>query len=115
MKLLFRFLLIILITAISVDSATSQEDVLRPKGKPGGYEFLKDRNPIILGVEGGLNLNFFSQKAVWEPNYPNTAWNAVKSGFGISPFMSFLVDFPLNSNLGIQLKATADFKYFENS
>ncbi|MBI5324017.1 MAG: outer membrane beta-barrel protein [Ignavibacteriae bacterium] len=97
----------------------AQEDVLRPHGKKvtaTNEDWSYKRNPIIIGVEGGLNINFFSQAMVWDPTFPHgTIWNGLTSASGISPHFGVLVDVPINKTFNVQLRASYDMKNFGTS
>jgi len=114
MKFLTRFLMMMLMITLSVSILYSQEDVLRPKGKPGGYDYTFERSPFIIGFEGGINFNMFSQKLWWNQEYyengPPTAFDGIESGNGISPHFGVLLDIPINNNIGLQARLSYDMK-----
>jgi hypothetical protein len=122
-KFVFLSLLITAFLALFAVS-NAQEDVLRPKGKKSSTiknadESRPRHTKVTLGFEPGLNINFFSQDVSWVHNLSNsplsnTAWDGTKSGTGLSPFLAFLVDFPLSDSWGLQVKLTTDYKSFSN-
>jgi len=120
MKFLTRSIILILILLLSVSIVFSQEDVLRPKGKPGGYDYTFDRNPFIIGFEGGINYNMYNQTLAWDDNYyeergiPNhpTVFDGIESANGISLHFGMLLDVPINSTLGLQARISYDMKNY---
>ncbi len=93
--------------------AYSQEDVLRPKGKSkyqDSYEYDQAHQPFILGIEAGLNYNMLSQTQDWYYEH-GTIYDGLESASGFSPHLGVLVDYPLNHNMGIQLRLSYDSKY----
>jgi hypothetical protein len=111
-----RYIIALLIICfLSATTTLAQEDVLRPHGKKRTSESEEDwtskRNPIIIGVEAGLNINLFSQNMVWDPNFPHgTIWNGLSSANGLSPHFGVLVDVPINKTFAVQLRASYDMK-----
>jgi hypothetical protein len=89
--------------------ASAQEDVLRPRIPSGLF------TPVTIGIEGGLNYNFFGQDLVFSPTAsPESPLNVFESGTGISPYAALVIDLPLNSWLALQVKGTFDAKRFGN-
>jgi hypothetical protein len=121
MKYLTRSIIILLILVLSVSTTYTQEDVLRPKGKPGGYDYTFERNPIIIGFEGGINYNMYSQTLAWDefyyqeylgvPNHP-TVFDGLESANGISPHFGVMLDIPINNSIGIQARFSYDIKNY---
>ena len=66
------------------------EDVLHPHGggKMGSGSSSSSSTPIILGIEGGINYNMFSQTITGL--LPNSRNEVFKSGSGFSPFFGAL-------------------------
>lgn len=93
------------------------EDVLRPRG--GGRQGGRSSNsssgstPIMLGIEGGINYNMFSQTLTGL--VPDSRLGVFESGSGISPFFGAFIDIGVSHNLGIQVKLAYDQKKFDNS
>ncbi len=120
MKQITRFTAFILIFLVSLTFVYSQEDVLRPKGKPGGYDYTFDRNPFIIGFEGGLNYNMYNQTLAWDDNYyeilgvPNhpTVFDGLESANGLSPHFGVLLDVPINNTIGLQARLSYDMKNY---
>src|SRR3989339_76665 len=105
-----------ILSAFALSVGFAQEDVLRPHGKKGtteGEDWSYKRNPFIIGVESGLNINLFSQTMVWDPNFPHgTVWNGLSSASGLSPHFGVLVDVPINKTYSVQLRVAYDMKSY---
>jgi hypothetical protein len=121
MKFLTRPLLTLLIVILSVSYLYSQEDVLRPKGKPGGYDYTFERSPFYIGFEGGINFNMYSQTMKWDDMYFQefydvdghpTAFDDLKSANGISPHFGVILDVPLDNTFGLQARLSYDIKNY---
>lgn len=105
-------------------STFSQEDVLRPNGRPHNYYSNYngsddyEKAPWYFGVEAGLNFNFFSQKIQWTDAVPDayrpTSYDNLTSGFGLSPHIGVMVDIPITKTLGVEARLSYDSKYFRN-
>ncbi|MCO6465286.1 MAG: outer membrane beta-barrel protein [Bradyrhizobiaceae bacterium] len=107
-----RHLLAMCFLACSV-AAYSQgtEDVLRPNGRPdGGDHHRHAKHPVVLGLEAGLNVNFYGQSITRETAIENSIEDVVKGGTGFSPMVGLFVDVPLSSRIGIQFRAAYDAK-----
>ncbi|MFP4527540.1 MAG: outer membrane beta-barrel protein [Candidatus Kapaibacterium sp.] len=117
MKMLFRFLLYISILIFTISQLSAQEDVLRPEGKPGGYdyEYAYAQPGITFGGEVGLNYNMFSSDMSWSPPLANSPLQAYSEGWGLSPYFAVLIDVPISPKYGFQFKIAGDSKYFSNS
>lgn len=91
------------------------EDVLHPRGggKMGSGSSSSSSTPIILGIEGGINYNMFSQ--TMSGLVPDSRFAVFESGSGISPFFGAFVDIGLTNNLGLQIKFAYDKKDFGNT
>ena len=120
-KLYFLLFLSLLIAVISFN-AFAQEDVLRPckSHYPPSYSG-NEGYSFILGLEGGINMNFFSQNLVISNTYISnglqnpTAYQAYGTGFGISPHFALLVDFPLGNKFNAEIRVDFDERDFKNS
>lgn len=121
MKLLTKSIAFFLIFLIGISFSYSQEDVLRPKGKPGGYDYTFERAPFIIGFEGGVNFNMYSQTLNWDDNYYSsrgfdnghpTEFDDLNSATGLSPHFGFLVDVPLGKTFAIQARFSYDMKNY---
>jgi len=96
----------------------SQEDVLRPKGKPGGYNYVEQSKlGLILGFEVGLNYNLFSQTNTWlTAGVPHpTAYDCHKSASGASPHFALIADLPLSEKLFLHGRFDVDVRDYSNS
>ncbi|MBI3260284.1 MAG: outer membrane beta-barrel protein [Ignavibacteriae bacterium] len=106
-----------LMTVLHFSSFAQDEDVLRPHG--GGRMGASSSNssssstPIMLGIEGGINYNMFSQ--TMSGIVPNSRFAVFESGSGVSPFIGAFVDIGLAHNLGLQIKLAYDQKNFSNT
>jgi hypothetical protein len=103
---------------LAVGSLISQEDVLRPKGRPGGEDAstsASNRRPFILGIEAGVNFNFMSQPYTSTPQIQNSPEEALKSGSGISPEFGVFADIAISDVVGIQGRLAFDQKYATNT
>ncbi|TAL69502.1 MAG: hypothetical protein EPN82_06620 [Bacteroidetes bacterium] len=111
-------LMFLFLTVFVFSNAYAQEDVLRPHGKKATTEeadWSYKRNPIIIGVEAGLNINLFNQEIIWNvpDGYPHgTMWDGLKSASGISPHFGVMVDIPINKTFDFQLRAAYDIKNY---
>ncbi|MCX6153230.1 MAG: outer membrane beta-barrel protein [Candidatus Kapabacteria bacterium] len=114
----FKYLVLSLAFLVAINAAFSQEDVLRPHGKPKKNIIDEAQEstpfPFIIGLEGGLNYNMFSQTLTWGSPVPKSIYNAYANGSGLSPFFSIIADFNLNKQIGLQLKLSYDNKKFKN-
>lgn len=110
------FIVFSVILCLPVD-AFSQEDVLRPKGKPGGYDYSYQNKKFFLGLEAGLNFNMFSQENNWitEGIYHPTAYDCHESGSGISPHFAIIADFSLTDKLFLHGRFDFDSRIYGNS
>lgn len=105
------------VTLLATCSMASQEDVLRPKGKPGdGYGSAPgvNRRPFVLGIEAGLNVNYMSQPYTSMPQVNNSPEEALKSGIGLSPEIGVFADVSLTNSFGLQARMAYDQKYASN-
>lgn len=118
MKLIKTLIISGLILSIAIGNLLSQEDVLRPR-KPGSSTTTEKsdfkRKPFYIGVEGGLNTNFYSQNLSWSSPVPNSIYNVYSSGLGFSPYFAALIDLSLSSSWSLQGRLTYDAKSFSNS
>lgn len=99
-------------------SLISQEDVLRPKGRPDGENSstaASPKRPVVLGIEAGVNFNFMSQPYTSTPQIQNSPEEALKSGSGISPEFGVFADVSISSIVGIQARVAFDRKYATNT
>jgi hypothetical protein len=99
-------------------TAYAQEDVLRPEGKPGGYENIDynfRRPAFTIGGEIGANFNLFSSQISWDPALDNSPMQAYTDGSGFSPYFSIMLDVPFSQKYGLQIKLAGDMKTFGNS
>jgi hypothetical protein len=119
MKLFKTLIISAFILSTMFGNLLSQEDVLRPRnsGKASASSEKSDfkRRPFYIGVEGGLNTNFYSQNLAWSSPVPNSVYNAYSSGLGFSPYFAALIDLPLSSSWSLQGRLTYDAKSFSNS
>ncbi|MBI2794159.1 MAG: autotransporter outer membrane beta-barrel domain-containing protein [Ignavibacteria bacterium] len=99
-------------------SLISQEDVLRPKGRPdveNASAAVSPKRPFVLGIEAGVNFNFMSQPYTSTPQIKNSPEEALKSGSGISPEFGVFADMAISSIVGIQARVAFDQKYATNT
>lgn len=103
-------------------SFAQDEDVLRPHGnKANGNSKVQQnaksistsKSSIIIGLEGGLNFNMFSQ--TMNGLTPNSRFAVFESGSGVSPFFGAFIDYGITNNIGIQFKLAYDNKKYGNS
>lgn len=100
-------------------ASAQSEDVLRPKGRPDGGEVQetstssKKKLPWILGLEVGMNANFFNGSL--QGTLENSPYNAFQSGSGFSPFFGLYFEVPLSKSISIGMRALYDMKSFGNS
>ena len=105
-----------MIAASSAASAQNNEDVLRPNGRPEDQQnHRRHHRPIILGVEGGININMLSQKIDWSQPVANSVESVLQSGTGISPEFGVFADVPLSSSFGLQFRVAYDAKNASNT
>jgi hypothetical protein len=111
-----------MLIAVFSYNSYAQEDVLRPSKKYSpASNSSNDGYSIILGLEGGINLNFFSQNLVMDNTYAlaglanPTAYTAYGSGFGVSPHLALLVDFPLGNKFNGEIRIDFDERDFKKS
>lgn len=118
-----RFLIAYVIGSLLTTSLLlAQEDVLRPRRiEPIRPKALGPK--ISLGVEGGLNVNFFSQNLDWiyanDPqydNFPNNPFYRVyEKGIGFTPFLNIIADLSFSPYFGIQFKTGYEMKNYSNT
>lgn len=101
---------LLLIASCTVVTAQDNEDVLRPQGRPGGGSSSTRSLPVILGIEAGLNVNFYGQGVSRLIDLVNSPEDVVKSGTGFSPMFGLFADVPLSSGIGLQFRAAYDAK-----
>lgn len=102
-----------LVLGVSQAMAQGSEDVLRPNGRSGdelSSRTSSGRLPIVLGIEGGINMNFYSQGISRAIDIDNSPEDVVKSGFGVSPEIGFFADFSVSKSFGFQVRAAYDAK-----
>lgn len=114
-----RFLLTLTFFSILMTSAYSQEDVLRPKGKIGtetesynGGFF--DFSRYTIGVDLGMNMNFFNQKMDWFYDH-GTVYDDLTSASGLSPHFDVFYDHWISDNAGLIIKLGYDSKFVSKS
>lgn len=115
MRNVFLYSVVMLLATCSM---ASQEDVLRPKGRPGGedqYYPTTHRRPFVLGIEAGLNMNFMSQPYTSTPQIENSPEEALKSGTGLSPEVGVFADMAISDIFGVQARVAFDQKYATNT
>lgn len=94
------------------------EDVLRPKGRPASLGPTPSRSassslPVTIGLEGGINLSFFSQSV--SGALETSPIQTFTKGFGLAPYASMFVDVGITPTVGVQLRAAYDRKSYGNS
>jgi hypothetical protein len=103
-------------------SFAQSEDVLRPHGnkaignskvQQNAKSISTSKSSIIIGVEGGLNFNMFSQ--TMNGLTPNSRFAVFESGTGLSPFFGVFIDYEISNNLGFQFKLAYDNKKYSNT
>ena len=119
MKLFKTLIISALILSTMFGNLLSQEDVLRPRnsGKASEKSEKSDfkRKPFYIGVEGGLNTNFYSQNISWYPVVVDQSINnALASGLGFSPYIAAFIDLSLSNSWSFQGRLTYDVKSFSN-
>jgi len=119
-----KILLIVIFSALLLfTTVRADEDVLWPNKSKAtkSKSASKDKVRFILGVEGGVNLNMFSQDVAWTNYYENlglihpTAYESHSSGSGVSPHFGILGDIPFNDMFSLQIRADLDFRNYGNS
>lgn len=111
--------MVVLLVLMTSAMYAKDEDVLRPKGRSDGGGSSSSSSSssswkpdIKVGVEAGINLNFFSQNATGlPPGYPEI----ISSGFGVAPYLSIFADVGLSPTVGIQARLSYDMKDFSSS
>src|SRR5690606_21947130 len=99
-------------------AAQSNEDVLRPNGRPDDQQHQGKRNrAFVLGIEGGVNINMLSQGLSYSPNQPvpNSPESVLGSGTGISPELGLFADVRIAPRLGLQFRVAYDAKSASNT
>lgn len=109
MKPLLSSLAFLLLTA---NLSIAQEDVLRPN-KPGDAERSRKKRPLSIGLDLGINYNFFSQDV--QGIFPDSRHDVFSSGDGIAPVVALYVDIPITDKLGVEIGASYEGKDFGNS
>lgn len=107
-----------MIAASVTASAQSNEDVLRPNGRPEDQQHQgKRRHAFVLGIEGGVNINMLSQTLNYSPNQPvpNSPESVLSSGTGISPELGLFADVRIAPQLGLQFRVAYDAKSASNT
>jgi hypothetical protein len=108
-----------IMASASVAAVAQTEDVLRPHGRADGGQkstMLTPRSKrVVLGLEGGINVNFLGQKITWDTEVANSMEAALESGLGVSPEFGLFADFPISSSVGIQVRAAYDAKAASNT
>ena len=121
MKKLSNIILFVIMIISCFSTLIAQEDILRPyragesESKKWGPNEKPWYQPVMMGVELGLNYNSFSQNITWDPAVPKSPNNVFESGSGFSPFLGIMADFELSYDVGLQVKLLWDKKYFTNS
>lgn len=117
-----RILFLMVSTALCTTMMIAQsEDVLRPKGRPDGGDeqqtttSSKKKMSWVVGIEGGMNMNFHGQGMSMDPVIDNSPETALESGVGFSPEFGAFVDLGVSSKVGIQLRVAFDAKAAGNA
>ena len=112
-----RLASLIIAALLIVGTATAQEDVLRPNGRPGSAPATSSSSgkglPFILGLEAGANFNFFSQTI--DGTWDESPYNVYGDGFGVSPLIGIYADISLSESFGIGVRILYDMKSFGNT
>ena len=110
---------IIVCLFLACTALSAQEDVLRPNGRPEGSSpssaSSRTETRFVLGIEGGLNLNFYGADYSSAPTIENSPDQVLESGFGLSPEFGVFADIPLSNIIGIQIRAAYDGKWVSNT
>lgn len=96
----------------------AQEDVLRPKGRPGAVESGKrksnSKGPTWrLGLEAGINYSMASRDITGP--IATSPFLAFSSGSGISPLFGIYAEVELSSSIAIGARVLYDMKSFGNT
>jgi hypothetical protein len=117
MKAILSLLLVFfLLTNISV----SDEDVLRPKGKPEGYygdvkeDYQFKGLPYALGFEVGGNYNMFSQDISRDIQLDDPILDYLSDANGLSAYVGVFGDFSFNEMFGLHVKLQYNMVSFDN-
>lgn len=106
----------------------AQEDVLRPKGRPGGPsagggDAARENDGIWItwGLDLGINYNMyagdlgFRDAADNDVSSVNTSYKTLGEASGLSfPYIGAFVDFHFTPAIGLQVKLAYDPKYVQN-
>ncbi len=115
--------ILLLATAFMLVAGTllaQNEDVLRPNGKPGDSQQNNKRSKsmrdqMVLGVEGGGLVSFFSQTLERDVQVSGSPEDALKSASGWGTTYGLFLDIPLSSNFGFQFRANYNKQLFSSS
>lgn len=116
-----NIILIALLISLPAALLFSQEDVLRPEGKPGGYgeavydDYEFSGSPFSIGFEVGGNYNMFSQNLSWDPPLTDPIIESTEDGSGLSPYIGVFADIPINYMFGVHLKLQYNSIFYSNS
>ena len=116
-----NIILIALLITLPAALLFSQEDVLRPDGKPGGYgeavydDYEYSGSPFSIGFEVGGNYNMFSQNLSWDPPLTEPIIESMEDGSGLSPYFGVFADIPINYMFGVHLKLQYNSIFYSNS
>lgn len=110
----------LLITVLmGTTTAWTQEDVLRPQGKPiipTGTTTVHRRSSGVtwrLGFEAGANLNFASQEI--NGSHARSPINVFRSGMGVSPLLGIYAEVQATNNISIGARFLYDKKSSSNT
>lgn len=109
-----------LLTLVAGSLQAQNEDVLRPYGRPGDAQQTNsrsksDREKMVLGVEGGGLLSFFSQTLERDVQVTGSPEDVLKSASGWGTTFGLFFDAPLSSSVGLQFRVNYNKQAFSNT
>jgi len=108
------------LTLVAGSLLAQNEDVLRPNGKPGDVQqnnkrSSSNRDKMVLGVEGGGLLSFFSQTLERDVQVTGSPEDVLKSASGWGTSYGLFLDIPLSSSFGFQFRGNYNRQSFSSS
>lgn len=110
----------IVLTLVAGSLLAQDEDVLRPYGRTGdaqqtGSRSKSKRDKMVLGVEGGGLLSFFSQTLERDVQVTGSPEDVLKSATGWGTTYGLFFDAPLSSSVGLQFRVNYNKQAFSSS
>lgn len=108
------------LTLVAGSLQAQNEDVLRPYGRPGDAQQTdtrakSKREKMVLGVEGGGLLSFFSQTLERDVQVTGSPEDVLKSATGWGTTFGLFFDAPLSSSVGLQFRVNYNKQAFSNT